>query len=130
MGSLIIGLIGGILVVASVEVIDKVFHIDDPVGAISVHGICGIWGTLAVGIFANNDSVKGLFYGGRLNQLGVQALGAAVVFAWSVGTGLVLFTIIKRTIGLRVSEIEELQGLDIGEHGSEAYSGFQIFSTQ
>jgi ammonium transporter, Amt family len=130
LGAIIIGVISGILVVASVEFIDKVLHIDDPVGAISVHGIGGAWGTLAVGLFANTDDVKGLFYGGGFSQLGVQAVGVLAVFAWAVGTGLVLFLIIKKTMGLRVTATEELQGLDIGEHGSEAYAGFQIFSTQ
>ena len=129
-GSILIGLIAGILVVASVEFVDKVLHIDDPVGAVSVHGVCGAWGTLAVGLFANTDDMKGLFYGGGVGQLGVQALGVVVVFAWAFGLGLVLFTVIKRTIGLRVSDTEELQGLDISEHASEAYSGFQIFSVQ
>ena len=129
-GAILIGLIAGIIVVASVEFIDKKLHIDDPVGAISVHGICGAWGTLAVGLFANTDDITGLFYGGGFSQLGIQALGVLAVFAWAVGTGLVLFFVIKKTIGLRVSETEELQGLDIGEHGSEAYAGFQIFSTQ
>ena len=130
LGSIIIGLIAGILVVVSVEFIDKILHIDDPVGAVSVHGVCGAWGTLAVGLFANTDDIKGLFYGGGFNQLGVQILGVLSVFVWAFGVGLVLFFIIKKSIGLRVSEKEELQGLDIGEHGSEAYAGFQIFSTQ
>lgn len=129
-GSVIIGVIAGVIVVASVEFIDKVLHIDDPVGAVSVHGICGAWGTLAVGLFAHTDDVTGLFYGGGLKQLGVQALGVISVFAWAFVAGLVLFFIIKLVIGLRVSETEELQGLDIGEHGSEAYAGFQIFTTQ
>jgi ammonium transporter, Amt family len=129
-GAILIGLIAGVIVVASVEFIDKKLHIDDPVGAISVHGICGAWGTLAVGLFANTDNMKGLFYGGGFGQLGIQALGVLAVFVWAAGTGFVLFFAIKKTLGLRVSETEELQGLDIGEHGSEAYAGFQIFSTQ
>ena len=129
-GAIIIGLIAGILVVASVEFIDKVLHIDDPVGAISVHGVCGAWGTLAVGLFGSTEGVTGLFYGGGLKQLGIQAVGVLAVLAWTLITGFILFTLIKRTIGLRVSDKEELQGLDIGEHGSEAYAGFQIFSTQ
>lgn len=129
-GSIIIGLIAGIIVVASVEFIDKVLHIDDTVGAISVHGVCGAWGTLAVGLFAKRDGIKGLFYGGGFSQLGIQALGVLAVFAWALVTGLVLFFIIKKTVGLRVTDTEELQGLDIGEHGTEAYAGFQIFSTQ
>ena len=129
-GSIIIGTIAGVLVVFSVELVDKVFHIDDPVGAISVHGVCGAWGTLAVGLFANTEDIKGLFYGGGLKQLGVQALGVISVFIWVMVTGFILFYVLKKTAGLRVTETEELQGLDIGEHGSEAYNGFQIFSTQ
>ncbi|MFC1380875.1 MAG: ammonium transporter, partial [gamma proteobacterium symbiont of Clathrolucina costata] len=129
-GSIIIWLIAGIIVVASVEFIDKVLHIDDTVCAISVHGVCGAWGTLAVGLFAKRDGIKGLFYGGGFSQIGIQALGVLAVFAWALVTGLVLFFIIKKTVGLRVTDTEELQGLDIGEHGTEAYAGFQIFSTQ
>ena len=127
-GALIIGLAAGILVVLSVELFDKVFHIDDPVGAISVHGVCGAWGTLAVGLFADSESIKGLFYGGGFHQLGIQMLGAAAVFAWAFLIALIIFLIIRATIGLRVKDKEQLQGLDMGEHGAEAYSGFQIFS--
>ncbi len=127
-GAVIIGLVAGILVVFSVEFIDKVLHIDDPVGAVSVHGVCGVWGTLAVGLFANTDDIKGLFYGGGFGQLGVQALGALSVFAWVFGTASLLFFIIKKVNGLRVSETEELVGLDLSEHGTESYSGFQIFT--
>ena len=125
-GAIIIGTIGGSLVVLSVMFIDNILKIDDPVGAVSVHGVCGLWGTLSVGLF-NMDS--GLFYGGGLKQLGVQALGAGAAFLWAFGLGLALFYGIKKTIGLRVTTEEELKGLDIGEHGMEAYSGFQIFST-
>lgn len=133
-GALLIGSVAGILVVLSVEFFDKVLHIDDPVGAISVHGINGVWGTLAVGLFATKEGAeaigigKGLFYGGGFGQLGVQALGVIAVFGWVAVTAGALFLIIKKTIGLRVSAKEEVRGLDIGEHGSEAYSGFQIFS--
>ena len=101
--------------------------IDDPVGAVSVHGVCGAWGTLAVGLFAVEG---GALYGGGWSLLGVQALGVVTAFVWAFGIGIILFMIIKKTIGLRVSEDEELRGLDIGEHGMEAYSGFQIFTTQ
>lgn len=126
-GSIIIGFLGGILVVFSVIFIDRVLKIDDPVGAVSVHGVCGAWGTLAVGLFAVEG---GALYGGGWSLLGVQALGVVTAFVWAFGIGIILFMIIKKTIGLRVSEDEELRGLDIGEHGMEAYSGFQIFTTQ
>ena len=123
--AVIIGLVAGILVVGSVEFIDKVLHIDDPVGAISVHGVCGVWGTLAVGIFGDIDMIgSGL---SRAGQIGVQALGAASVFVWVTVTAGLLFLILKKTVGLRVSVEEELKGLDIEEHGMESYSGFQIF---
>jgi Amt family ammonium transporter len=131
LGALIIGLIAGILVVVSVEFFDKVLHIDDPVGAVSVHGVCGAWGTLAVGLFADGskDGITGLFYGGGFAQLGIQAAGIAAVFVWVIATAFILFSAIKAVTGLRVNEKEELQGLDIGEHGVESYSGFQIFTT-
>ena len=113
------------MVVLSVYFIDTVLKIDDPVGAVSVHGVCGAWGTLACGLF-NMDG--GLFYGGGAKLLGVQAIGVGAAFAWAFGLGLVLFFIIKKTVGLRVSKEEEIRGLDIGEHGMEAYHGFQIFT--
>ena len=124
-GAILIGLIGGVVVVLSVYFIDTVLKIDDPVGAVSVHGVCGAWGTLACGLF-NMDG--GLFYGGGVKLLGVQAIGVGAAFAWAFGLGLVLFFIIKKTVGLRVSKEEEIRGLDIGEHGMEAYHGFQIFT--
>ena len=126
LGAILIGAIGGCLVVLSVLFIDEVLKIDDPVGAVSVHGVCGAWGTLAAGLF-NMDS--GLFYGGGISQFLTQAIGVLAGFAWAFGLGLVLFYGIKFTIGLRVSPEEELKGLDLGEHGMEAYSGFQIFTT-
>ncbi|MBN1796895.1 MAG: ammonium transporter [Sedimentisphaerales bacterium] len=125
-GAILIGAAGGALVVLSVMFIDNVLKVDDPVGAVSVHGVCGAWGTLSCGLF-NMES--GLFYGGGIKQLGVQATGAGAAFLWAFGLGLILFITISKTIGLRVSPEEELKGLDIGEHGMEAYSGFQIFST-
>jgi Amt family ammonium transporter len=126
MAAIFIGSVGGALVVLSVLFIDHVLKVDDPVGAVSVHGVCGLWGTLSCGLF-NLDS--GLFHGGGFRQLGVQFLGAGAAFVWAFGLGLVLFFAISKTIGLRVTPEEELKGLDIGEHGMEAYSGFQIFST-
>ena len=126
-GSIIIGLLAGMLVVFSVLFIDKVFKVDDPVGAVSVHGTCGAFGTLAVGLFAVDG---GLLYGGGMKLLGIQALGVLTGFVWAFGLGMILFLTIKYVVGLRVTEDEELRGLDIGEHGMEAYSGFQIFTTQ
>ena len=130
-----IGLVAGILVVLSVVLIDKLAHIDDPVGAISAHAVCGSWGTLAVGLFSQDKfspgtTGNGLFFGGGWKLLGVQSLGVISVFVWCMLTGFLLFYVIKHLIGLRVSRDEELRGLDIDEHGMEAYSGFQIFSTQ
>ena len=129
-GSILIGLVAGILVVLSVVAFDKVFKVDDPVGAISVHGVCGAWGTLALGLFSTADGdeapLAGLFYGGGIQQLIDQAIGVVSVFAWAFGTGMVLFLAIKATVGLRVSPEEEREGLDFGEHGNEAYHGFVL----
>jgi ammonium transporter, Amt family len=127
LGALAIGSLAGILVVLSVLFIERILKVDDPVGAVSVHAVGGAFGTLSVGLFNVNG---GLFYGGGFRQLGVQALGVLSAFVWAFGIGLLLFFILKKTIGLRVTEEEEIQGLDIGEHGMEAYSGFQIFITQ
>ena len=134
-GALIIGSIAGVLVVLSVIFIDTVLKVDDPVGAVSVHGVCGAFGTLACGLF-NAESVigigesTGLLYGGGIKQLGVQFVGVGAGFAWAFLLGLAMFAIIKITVGLRVTPEEELKGLDISEHGMEAYNGFQIFTTQ
>ena len=137
-GAVIIGLLAGVLVVISVLALDKTFHVDDPVGAVSVHGVCGLFGTLCVGLFADPayaqaagmGEVTGLFYGGGVGLLGVQLVGALAVMAWVIVTAAIMFLGIKATVGLRVSRDEELRGLDICEHGMEAYSGFQIFSNQ
>ncbi len=135
-GAIIIGAIAGVLVVLSVMFIDRVLKVDDPVGAVSVHGVCGLFGTLCCGLFnaeaalGIGDANSGLFYGGGINQMISQLIGAGAAFVWAFGTGLLLFLLIKKTIGLRVTEEEELRGLDVGEHGMEAYAGFQIFNTQ
>lgn len=113
-GSFFIGIIASFVVVFGIEFIDKVLKIDDPVGAIGVHGLCGLVGTLCVGLFAVDG---GLFYGGGLHLLGVQALGVACVVAWVAVTMTIIFTIIKKTVGLRVSAEEEITGLDVTEHG-------------
>ncbi|MDR3357144.1 MAG: ammonium transporter [Spirochaetaceae bacterium] len=128
--AIVIGLIAGLLVVLAVEFIDKVLKIDDPVGASSVHLVCGIWGTLAVGIWANapGDGVIGLLHGGGLSQLGIQAIGVLAVGAWAAVLSLILFLIIKAITGLRVSTKTEMIGLDLSEHKADAYAGFQIFS--
>ena len=131
-GSIIIGAVAGLLVVFGVWLLDYKLHIDDPVGAVAVHMMNGIWGTIATGLFATtsapgNDSVVGLFYGGGFHQLGLQLLGFASVAAWATITMIIVFTIIKAIFGLRVSEEEEIEGLDLKEHGlASAYSGFSI----
>lgn len=127
LGSIIIGAVSGILVVVAVEVIDKKLHVDDPVGAVAVHMVNGIWGTIAVGLFSTgaNDVGTGLFYGGGFKQLGIQLMGFAAVAAWTVVTMLIVFTLIKKTNGLRVSAEEEIKGLDATEHNlPSAYADF------
>ncbi|MBN2879256.1 MAG: ammonium transporter [Clostridia bacterium] len=124
-GAIAIGLGAGIIVVFAVEFIERVLKVDDPVGAVSVHGVCGAWGTLAVGLFATDG---GLFYGGGFKQLGIQAVGVVAVMAWTMLTAFILFTVIKKTVGLRVASNEEMEGLDIHEHGSEAYPEFSMQS--
>ncbi len=131
-GAVVIGAVAGLLVVFGVWLLDFKLHIDDPVGAVAVHMMNGIWGTIATGLFATttapgNDSVVGLFYGGGFHQLGLQLLGFASVAAWTVVTMIIVFAIIKAIFGLRVSEEEEIEGLDSTEHGlASAYSGFSI----
>ena len=120
LGAAIIGLVAGILVVVVVEFIDIKLKIDDPVGAVAVHGANGIWGTLAVGLFATGkgqDGITGLFYGGGFNQLGIQALGVLTVGTWTVVTMFIVFKAIKAIFGLRASKEEEMIGLDLTEHG-------------
>ncbi|TGK07868.1 ammonium transporter [Leptospira semungkisensis] len=120
--AIIIGLVGGVLVVFSVLFFDRI-KIDDPVGAVSVHGVCGAWGTIAAGLFAEEafGGINGLFFGGGISQLLVQLTGVGIAFVWAFGASAVIFLALKYTIGLRVSEDEEIQGLDILEHGNEAY---------
>ncbi len=113
-GAAIIGAISGILVVLGIEFIDKVLKVDDPVGAVGVHGICGAAGTIMVGLFAVDG---GLFYGGGATLLGIQVLGVVAVAAWVVVTMGITFFVIKKTVGLRVTAAEEIAGLDIEEHG-------------
>lgn len=123
-GAFFIGLAAGGLVVASVEFFDKVAKIDDPVGAISVHGACGMFGTLAVGLFATDG---GLFYAGGFKLLGTQFIGVLSVAVWVAVTMTIIFQVIKHTIGLRVEQEIEIDGLDLHEHGlASAYSGFAI----
>jgi Amt family ammonium transporter len=127
-----IGAVGGVVVVLGVALLDKI-HVDDPVGAVPVHGMNGVWGTLAVGIWGQKSlglARDGLLHGGGFAQLGVQALGALAVSAFVIIAMGVVFLAIKHTVGLRVSREEEMRGLDIGEHGMEGYAGFQIFTTQ
>ncbi len=127
LGSMIIGAVSGILVVVAVEVIDKKLHIDDPVGAVAVHCVNGVWGTIAVGLFSTGaDGVgKGLFYGGGFKQLGIQLVGFLAVAAWTTVMMILTFTLIKKTNGLRVGRDEEIKGLDATEHNlPSAYADF------
>ena len=145
-GAIVIGGVAGVLVVFGVWLLDYKLHIDDPVGAVAVHCLNGIWGTIAVGLFAtdtapafargvgdgvtygaNQIAAVGLFYGGGFKQLGLQLLGFVTVAAWTTITITIAFLVIKATVGLRVSEEEEIVGLDSCEHGlASAYSGFSI----
>lgn len=118
-GAVLIGTMAGIILPFAVEFFDKVLKIDDPVGAISVHGVSGAFGTLAVGLFSTSE---GLFYGFGTKLLGVQAIGVLVFFAWAAGTGFILFTILKKFKILRASKRVEEEGLDIYEHGEGAYN--------
>ena len=131
-GSIIIGAVAGLLVVFGVWFLDYKLHIDDPVGAVAVHCINGIWGTIATGLFATtsapgNDSVVGLFYGGGFTQLGIQLIGFIAVAGWTVVTITIAYFVIKKIFGLRVTEEEEIIGIDSTEHGlPSAYAGFSI----
>ena len=128
LGAAVIGVVSGILVVAAVELLDLKLHIDDPVGAVGVHFANGVWGTLAVGLLANPNApagLKGLCYTGSARLLGVQVLGIAAILAWTGATMFLTFAAIKKTVGLRVSEEEEIKGLDSTEHGlPSAYADF------
>ncbi len=131
-GSLVIGSVAGLLVVFGVWFCDNVIRVDDPVGAVAVHCLNGIWGGIAVGLFATtsapgNDTLTGLFYGGGFKLLGIQLLGILCVITWTAVTITIVFLIIKKTVGLRVSAEEEIVGLDATEHGlPSAYAGFAI----
>ena len=142
LGACIIGLVSGLLVVFGVWLLDNVLHIDDPVGAVAVHMMNGIWGTIAVGLFSTStvpgysvadaagNTMTGLFYGGGLKLLGIQMIGMLATAAWTAVTITITFFIIKAVVGLRASEEEEITGLDVTEHGLvSAYSGFSIMDT-
>jgi Amt family ammonium transporter len=144
--SALIGLIAGTLVVLSVLFFDRI-GIDDPVGATSVHLVCGIFGTLCVGLFTTSDlsttvantpvgwaavggPYAGLFFGGGTKQLIAQLVGVLMVGAFVAPVSAICWLIIKAVVGLRVSPQEEIEGLDIGEHGNEAYHGFVMVRTE
>lgn len=128
LGSFVVGIVSGVLVVVVVEFLDLKLHIDDPVGAVGVHLANGVWGTIAVGLLANPSApagLEGLFYTGSARLLGVQVLGILAVLAWTIVTMTLAFFIIKKTVGLRVSAEEEIKGLDVTEHGlPSAYADF------
>ncbi|NDL68862.1 ammonium transporter [Clostridiales bacterium F-3ap] len=122
-GAAVIGLLGGVTVVFAIEFVDKVMKVDDPVGAVGVHMVNGALGTVMVGVFAVDG---GVLYGGGFGLLGVQALGVVAVLAWTLLTTYIIFNVINLTVGLRVSEKEEMVGLDLEEHGMESYADFQV----
>ena len=148
-GAIVIGVVSGVLVIFGVWLLDNKIHVDDPVGAVAVHCLNGIWGTIAVGLFAtdtapafargigdgitfgaNQIAGKGLFYGGGFRQLGIQLLGMFATAAWTAVTITIAFLVIKKIFGLRVSQEEEIIGLDACEHGlPSAYAGFSIMDT-
>ncbi|MCR4841290.1 MAG: ammonium transporter [Lachnospiraceae bacterium] len=131
-GAIVIGAVAGLLVCFAVWFLDYKLHVDDPVGAVAVHMMNGIWGTIAVGLFATkaapgNTELEGLFYGGGTDLLIKQLIGFAAVAGWAVVGMIIVFTLIKLIFGLRVSEEEEIEGLDVKEHGlASAYAGFSI----
>ncbi len=132
LAAIAIGAVAGILVVAGVLLFDKL-QIDDPVGAISVHGLCGIWGTLAVGLFGLKSlgaPADGVLLGGGLYMLWIQFVGVLACLGFVAVTMWMVFKMIAMTIGLRVARDAELRGLDVHEHGMESYAGFQIFITE
>ena len=123
-GAVFAGLIGGVIVVFSIEFIEKKLKIDDAIGAASVHGVAGVWGTVVIGLWGiDADGGIGLFNGGGAGQLGVQALGSLAYAIWAVALSFIVFKILKSTMGLRVTEEEETVGLDLSEHGEIAYPG-------
>ncbi len=131
-GAIFIGVSSGCLVVYGIEWLNRL-RVDDPVGAAPVHGLCGIWGTIAVGLLgqqALGAPADGLFYGGGFGQLGTQCLGVVACLGFTFIAMWIVFKAIDATFGLRVSRDTELRGLDVDEHGMEAYSGFQIFNTE
>ena len=126
-GAVLAGLIGGIIVVFSIEFIEKKLKIDDAIGAASVHGVAGVWGTLVIGLWGvDGDTGIGLFNGGGAAQLGAQAIGVLAYAVWAITLSFIVLGILKATIGLRVSKEVEIEGLDISEHGSIAYPGKRV----
>ncbi|MCR5218387.1 ammonium transporter [Treponema sp.] len=134
-GAAIIGLVAGLLVIFGIWLLDHILHIDDPVGAVGVHMMNGIWGTIAVGLFATESAPgfalagikEGVFYGGGLSQLGLQLEGMGIIILWTVVTITIVFLLLKKTIGLRVTKEEEIIGLDKLEHGlASSYAGFAM----
>ena len=122
-GAIIIGIVSGIVMMVGTDLLEHKFKLDDAVGAISVHGFCGVAGTILTGLLATTD---GLLYGGGVSFFGVQVLGALVIAFWGLTSSFVIFNLLKHTIGLRVTKEEEIKGLDLAEHGECAYAEFLI----
>ena len=119
--AILVGLLSGIIMLFSVEFVDQKLRVDDPVGAISVHGVCGMFGTLAIGLFSSAEGSEGLFYGGGAGLLLTQIIGVVICCATALAISFILFTVMKNKIGLKVEEHEEIHGLDTMEHGVTAY---------
>ncbi len=136
LGAIITGLVAGLVVVVATSFVERVLKVDDPVGAFAVHGAAGVWGTLAIGLFAKYDDAflgradAGLFYGGGIEQLIVQALLVVIVAAWVIITSFIVFGTLRATLGLRVSREEELAGLDVSEHGGPGINLGETISSQ
>ena len=121
-GAIVIGVLSALVMMGGTYLLENKFKVDDAVGAIPVHGFCGVLGTILTGVLATSD---GLLYGGGFHFFGIQVLGAVVIAIWGFVSSYVAFVILKRTIGLRVTEEEEMKGLDLSEHGVSAYPGFK-----
>lgn len=123
LGAIVIGIVSGVVMMVGTDLLERKFKLDDAVGAIPVHGFCGVVGTILTGLLATNE---GLLYGGSFSFFGIQVLGALVIAFWGFTASFVIFSLLKHTIGIRVTKEEEVNGLDLTEHGECAYAEFLL----